>query len=175
MAPEANFTEVSVNRTYNEGTTITLVCTSSGGPNNTYQWQANGEALHGQSSYTLTLPNVTAFTGGIYTCIVSNIAGSNNASTLVFIFPYFLIHPHSIEVSVGSAVLLLCDAVSFPSPDYLWQRVDGENIRNNIVTNEKTLSISSVEYGDEGGYFCTVSARDDVVASNIAILTSNAF
>ena len=166
-------TEQSINNTYSEGANATLVCTSSGGPNNTYQWLENGENLHGQNSDTLNLPNVTASTGGLYTCKVSNIAGSNNASTFIFIFPYFINHPRSIEVSVGSAVLLICDAASFPSPDYLWQRSDGVNISNDIVTTERNLSISSVEYGDEGGYFCTASARDDFVPSNIAIVTGN--
>ena len=173
VAPEANLTEQSINHTYYEGNNATLVCTSSGGPNNTYQWLKNGNNLHGQNSDTLNLPNVTASTGGIYTCMVSNIAGSHNASTFVFIFPYFINHPHSEEVSVGSAVLLICDAVSFPSPGYLWQKSNGGNISNDIVINERNLSISSVEYGDEGGYFCTASAREDSVPSNVAILTGN--
>ena len=173
VAPEANLTEQSINRTYYVGANATLVCTSSGGPNNTYQWLENGENVHGQNSDTLNLPNVTVSTGGVYTCIVSNIAGSNNASTFVFIYPYFINHPHSNEVSVGSAVLLICDAVSFPSPDYLWQRSDGANISNDIVTNERNLSISSVQYGDEGGYFCTASARKESVPSSITILTGN--
>ena len=166
-------TEQSTNHTYYEGANATLVCTSSGGPNNTYQWLENGENLHGQNSNTLTSPNVTASTGGFYTCMVSNIAGSNNASTFVFIFPYFINHPHSDEVSIGSAVLLICDAASFPSPDYSWQRSDGMNIRNDIVTNERNLNISSVKYGDEGGYFCTVSAQEDSIQSNIAIVSGN--
>ena len=105
--------------------------------------------------------------------MVSNIAGSNNASTFIFIFPYFISHPQSEEASVGSAVLLICDAASFPSPDYLWQRSDGMNIRNDIVIHERNLSISSVEYEDEGGYFCTASARVVSVPSNIAIVTGN--
>ena len=173
MAPEANLTEESRNRTYKEGATATLVCTSTGGPNNIYRWLKNGENLHGQDSDTLTLSNVTASTGGIYTCMVSNIAGGSNASTFVFIFPYFIDHPRSHEVSVGSSVLLICDAVSFPSPDYLWQRSDGENISNDIAINEKNLSISSVEYGDEGGYFCNASAGEGSVQSQIAIVTGN--
>ena len=173
MAPEANLTEASVNRTYKEGDTATLVCTSSGGPSNTYQWLANGENLHGQNFDTLTLPDVTASTGGVYTCAVSNIAGRSNASTFVFINPYFINHPRNIEVSVGSAVLLICDAASFPSPDYLWQRADGVNIRNDTVTNERNLSISSVEYGDEGGYFCTALAREGSLQSDIAIVTGD--
>ena len=166
-------TEQSINRTYHEESNATLECTSSGGPNNTYQWLHNEQNIHGQKSDTLTLPTVAASTGGLYTCMVSNNAGSSNASTFVFIFPYFINHPHSDEVSVGSALLLICDAASFPSPDYLWHRSDGENISHDIVINERNLSISSVEYGDEGGYFCTVSAREDSVPSSIAIVTGN--
>ena len=164
-------TELSINRTYYQGANATLVCASSGGPNNIYQWLENGETLHGQNSDILTLPNVTASTGGVYTCMVSNIAGSNNASTILFIYPYFIDHPLSIEVSVGSEVSLICDAASFPSPDYLWQRADGESIRNDIVTNERNLSIAGVEFGDEGGYFCTASAAGGSLQSQIGIVT----
>ena len=144
-----------------------------GGPGNLYQWQADGANISGETSEILMLPNVTATTGGMYTCVVTNIAGSNNASTFVFIFPYFINHPHSDQVSVGSAVILICDAVSFPSPDYLWQRADGGNISSDTVTNERNLSISSVEYGDEGGYFCNASVGEDSIQSQIAIVTGN--
>ena len=172
VSPLANLTEAN-NITYTQGSTATLECTSLGGPENLYQWQADGANISGETSEILMLPNVTATTGGMYTCVVTNIAGSNNASTFVFIFPYFINHPDSDQVSVESAVILICDAVSFPSPDYLWQRADGGNISSDTVTNERNLSISSVEYGDEGRYFCNASVGEDSVQSQIAIVTGN--
>ena len=157
MAPEANLTTQSINRFYNEGTTATLVCTSFGGPNNTYQWQGNGTNLGGQNSDTLALPNVSASTGGIYTCIVSNIAGSDSINTSVFVAPYFVNQPLDQQVSVGSPLLIICDVEAFPNPDYLWERVDGRSIRNGIATDGRILNISTVNFGDEGEYYCKSS------------------
>ena len=149
-------TAQSINRTYDEGATATLMCTSSGGPNNTYQWQTNGTDLEDQDSQILTLPNVTASTGELYTCVVSNTAGNDSISTFVFISPYFEFHPSDHQVSPSSNVVLVCGAVSFPNPEYLWQRVDGGNITSGAII-ERILNISSVQYGDEGEYFCNAS------------------
>jgi hypothetical protein len=110
---------MGINVTYSQGYTATFQCTSSGGPDNTYQWQTDGNILNGETSGTLTLPNITTSTGGMYTCIVSNIAGNDSASTFVFVDPYFVSQPNSHH---GTTVVLICDALSFPDPQYLWQR-----------------------------------------------------
>jgi hypothetical protein len=172
VSPQANLTEPSINNTYYQGSTATLVCTSLGGPNNTYQWWAKETDIIGETAETLTLPNVTASTGGMYTCIVSNTAGNHSASTFVFIHPYFEVDPSDQQTSVGSCVVLVCDAVAFPSPEYLWQRLDGESISSNTVT-ERNLSITSVQYGDEGEYFCNASVRGITIQSRNGLITGN--
>ena len=47
------------------------MCTSHGGPNNTYQWQANDTDILGETLAMLTLADVDALTGGLYTCMVT--------------------------------------------------------------------------------------------------------
>jgi hypothetical protein len=145
-----------------------LECTSSGGPNNTYQWLANGIDLTGETSGNLTLPNVTAATGGIYTCMVSNIAGSHNTSTFVYIYPYFVNQPLDFQVSMGSTLEVVCDTKAFPEPEYLWHRVDGMDIRSEIETNQRNLTISSVEFNDNGDYYCNASG---IVQSQSFLIT----
>jgi hypothetical protein len=129
-----------------------------GGPNNTYQWKVNGSDLDDETLPILRLPNITAESGGEYTCVVTNLAGSHNASTFLFVYPYFLSHPGDMQVSLGSTILLTCDAVGFPNPDYLWALADGRIIRSD-VSDGRVLNITDVRFGNGGRYSCSASGR----------------
>jgi hypothetical protein len=163
-------TNGSINQTYFNGQMAALECVSMGGPNNTYLWQANGKELIGEVLHILMI-NITHESGGEYTCFVSNLAGRHSASTFLFVYPYFLSHPGDVQVSLGSMILLTCDAVGFPSPEYLWQRADGRGIRGGVVNNRRTLRISNVEFGDEGEYFCNASGSGVTVQSSNGTIT----
>ena len=167
--PEADLTENSINTTYSQGENATLQCTSMGGPNNTYQWLHNETVIEGETSENLTRPFVIVTTGGEYTCVVSNLAGNHNASTFLFVYPYIVSDPLSVYVSTGLAVVLTCGAEAFPNPEYLWVRPDGRNISGENYG--RNLSISIIEYGNEGEYYCNASARGETAMSEIAIIT----
>jgi hypothetical protein len=147
-----------------------LECTSTGGPNNIYQWQANGTNLENEILPTLTILKITADSGGEYTCVVSNLAGSHNTSTFLFVYPYFLSHPGDVQVSLGSLILLTCDAVGFPSPEYLWQRVDEMQIMGSAVIDRRDLN-TTAKLGDEGEYYCTAFGRGISIQSQSAFVT----
>ncbi|SMN00269.1 HK97 major tail subunit [uncultured Candidatus Thioglobus sp.] len=162
----------SSNQTYSLREMAILQCSSMGGPNNTYQWQAKGTYIDGEISQILILSNVTASTGGMYTCVVSNLAGNHSASTFVFVYPYIVEEPPAIiTVSTGSPVLIICDVESFPSPEYLWLRIEDRIFREGTLNNSASLNISSIQYGDEGGYYCNASARGRTVQSQLAVIT----
>ena len=84
MSPEgsvsSSLSPVLVSQTHN----TTLNCSSSGGPDNMYQWFHEGSILPGETNPTLTLTNVMVSNEGNYICRVSNAAGSEN-STVVLI------------------------------------------------------------------------------------------
>ncbi len=141
-----------------------------GGPNNTYLWQANGTELVGETLQILVLPNVTASTGGMYTCVVSNQAGNDSASTSVFVYPYFVSQPRDVVVSVGSSAMLICVVESFPNPAYQWQRMDGRPIHGGVSTIGRNLTISSIQYGDEGEYYCNASANGQTIVSEVGVI-----
>ena len=171
VSPQAIVTEDSINVTYNFQDSATLQCAGLGGPNNTYQWNADGRNLSEDTYQNLTLANVSAINGGIYTCVVSNLAGNDSDSTFVFVNPYFVFHPVDVRTSSGSAVVLVCGAEAFPNPEYMWLRDDGSTIRNDFQS--RNLNISSIEYGDEGGYYCNASAREVEVMSQVAVITGS--
>ena len=170
VAPQAS---VSPNQTFSLGDTSSLNCTGRGGPDNFYQWQFNGEDILGENSTVLTLSIVNASIGGEYSCVVTNRAGNNTASTFVFISPYFVTQPVNTEGSNGSAVNLTCRAEAFPEPEYQWGHIDGAAIRDHIMgTNSTTLIFTPFMFGDEGQYYCNVTASGRTIQSDSITLTS---
>jgi hypothetical protein len=109
--------------------------------------------------------------GGLYTCEVSNLAGNHTASTFVYVNPYIVNEPVGSEFVIGASAVLSFGVESFPNPEYLWQRSDRQAIRFDISTNGSNFSIPSIEYGDEGEYYCIASVRGVSVMSEIAVIT----
>ena len=136
---------------------IMLICTSGGGPNNTYQWEKDGTVLDGETSDTLTLVNVNASFGGNYTCTVGNTAGNESASIILHVAPYIVIPLEEQTLTTdGSYVNITCGADGFPSPTMSW--VDMTNAE---VVNTSLLEFSPVMFGDEGLYRCVATAEID--------------
>ena len=46
---------ISADATYTEGDNVTLNCSSSGGPDNLYQWQVNSTNIQGETFHELVL------------------------------------------------------------------------------------------------------------------------
>ena len=170
--PLATIVSASVNQTYRRDDVAILMCTSHGGPNNTYQWQANDTDILGETLAMLTLADVDALTGGLYTCMVTNAAGNDSDTTFVFVAPYFISEPINEETSNGLLVTLQCVAEAFPSPTYLWARTDGVPIRGDLLTITSIFVFSPVLFGDEGNYYCNATSRDEVAHSQDVTLTS---
>ena len=164
--------EASINQTYKLEENATLECNSTGGPNNTYLWQKDGVYITDATSIVLELASVTVLTGGIYTCVASNAAGMHSASTFLFVFPYF--HEQPVEVILTSAESKLnvsCVAVAYPDPEYQWGREDDGEIRMEILTNQSVFMISSVQFGDEGNYYCNATSNGLVNTSRSTNVT----
>ena len=172
MSPEATLTQDSINQTYRLGENATLVCNSTGGPGNSYLWLKDGRDLNGENSSVLTLLDITVTTGGTYTCMVSNAAGNHSTSTLLFVFPYFLQQPLEVVLtSAESSVNITCVAVSFPDPEYQWEHEDGRVIREDILVNMSILTISRIQFGDEGNYYCNALSNGFINSSLNALVT----
>ena len=63
---------------------VTLFCASLGGPNNTIQWSFSGVDLPGENGPILNVTRIDAADGGNYICTVSNIAGVDQATVMLF-------------------------------------------------------------------------------------------
>ena len=64
------------------GSSETLICGAQGGPNNTFEWtNSQGQVI--SNSTQLEFPSITGSDGGLYTCTVTNAAGSDNVNTTI--------------------------------------------------------------------------------------------
>ena len=160
-----------VNRTYDLGENVILECIVDGGPDNTLRWQFNG--LDIAIEPVLMISNVNALDGGEYTCVVSNAAGSDSANTFLYVAPYFITQPMDTPTNYGGTVNLTCEAEAFPSPEYQWQRADGELIMNAIMTNASMLVIEPVVFDNQGDYYCVVSSLNETEVSQTVTITGN--
>ena len=79
----------------------------------------NGNIIGNDSM--LEVMDIDASSGGVYTCIVSNAAGSDSASTTLYVAPYIVTPLEEQTLTTnGSNVSISCDADGFPNPSVSW-------------------------------------------------------
>ena len=134
-----------------------------GGPNNTFLWEKNGTIIGNDS--TLKLMTIDASYGGDYSCIVSNAAGADSASTTLYVAPYIItpLQKQILSTVDGSSVIINCSAAGFPTPTVNW--VD---MLNTEVSSTPQLWFNPVVFGDEGLYRCIASS--DINGTNFAAI-----
>ena len=142
---------------------------------NEFQWTLNNENLTNETGPVLDLSDITADShGGVYTCTVSNEAGSDEDSFTVNVSPIFTQQPVLIVVEVLIQIELECRASGFPEPTYQWFKVGGELSGNVTGDNTSRLRFNPVYYGDEGDYFCQVTSGNITINSSTATLAGRA-
>ena len=139
------------------GGNVTFSCSAQGGPGNEYQWQHNGVGMMSEMSNTLTIDNIGAVNGGSYTCVVSNAAGNDSATATLFVAPTIVTQPADILTRNGTVVNFTCEAESFPTPEYQWEKYDETVDTFIIVSSDPVFEFSPAVFGDEGTYRCVAS------------------
>ena len=156
------------------GGTVIFNCSAQGGPDNTYQWQNDGEDLMNETDANLIVSNITARNGGNYTCVVSNAAGNDSVTAVLYVEPIIVTQPTDILTRNGTVVSFTCAAESFPASDYTWQKYIEETDSFDTVSSGPVLEFTPAVFGDEGSYRCVASLPVDTsrnATSQLAILT----
>ena len=169
VSPEGGVAVSPIDIISSLGDSVTLVCTAKGGPNNSFVWERDGKIIANDS--IVHLVSINASDGGNYTCTVSNAAGTDSTSTILYIAPY-VVTPLEEEILTfnGSNVNLNCDATGFPIPSVYW--IDSQDVR---VSSTSQLQFSPVMFGEEGLYRCIGSTTingSDFTAMNETTLIS---
>ena len=69
--------------TVENGDTLILTCTASGGPDNTFRWSKDGGDIAESTNGILNI-TVAATDGGVYECVVNNTAGYSSANITIY-------------------------------------------------------------------------------------------
>ena len=105
---------------------------------------------------TLTVSEVEINNGGEYTCTAGNEAGSDSASSILYIRP--VITPAMILTSAGENVTLTCGVQDTPPGTFQWEKMNLTGMFNPLANeSERNLTLYPVEFGDEGTYRCIVN------------------
>lgn len=171
VSPETSVQVSPINNIFNFEDNTTITCSFLGGLNNTIVWSKDGEDIDGESEPQIIITNVSSSDGGLYTCTVSNNAGSGNASTSLLVAPYFITHPSEVLARNDTVRSFSCLAEAFPEPMYNWFRLDAQEIRSTVKgKTDSTLIFDPILFGDEGVYYCVATSNNVTRSSTAAIL-----
>ena len=165
-------------QTVSAGNNASFAVVASGTAPLSHQWRLNGANINGATGATLTLTSVTVGqSGGNYSCVVTNIAGSATSSTATLtvnaalIAPTITTQPVSRTVTAGTNVSFTIAATGTAPLSYQW-RLNSVDVGG---ATSSTLTLTSVTTGQSGGsYSCFVSNVAGTATSSAATLTVNA-
>jgi hypothetical protein len=143
---------------YQSNLTLNVVATAPGQLNGFplhYQWQFNGTNILGANAASYTF-NVTAYSSGTYSVLVSNAAGGTSAVWQVTVYyPGLLItqQPTDQYQIAGGSVSFTGSAVASNTVTYRWT-FDGTNIAG---ATSPSLTLTNMQAARQGYYNFTVS------------------
>lgn len=136
------------------------------GSNLTYQWRKDGVDIAGATTASYSKTNAALADGGVYTCVVTNSAGSitsDPASLVVsMLAPNIKAQPVAITVKEHETITLSVEAVG-SNLTYQWKK-DGVNIQGATATS---YTKSGALLTDAGSYVC-------IIANQLGSVTSDA-
>ena len=89
--------------------------------------------------------------------------------SLLRIIPDIATDPDDVIATIGTTVILTCNATGADNLTYQWIRMGSGNIDTGVST--KTLTIDNVSIDDSGKYRCIVSSDGATVTSGCGALT----
>ncbi|XP_073953751.1 Down syndrome cell adhesion molecule 4 isoform X2 [Choristoneura fumiferana] len=164
-----------------------------------FRWEKNGQPVTSspyapsgiitrrmdEYSSSLVIEHITSLHSGNYTCIASNVAGSERFTVplTVNVPPRWRLEPNDVAVAAGHDVTLQCQADGYPKPTITWKKAVGNTPGeykdfmfegSSRVLDNGSLVFERVTKDSEGHYLC--EARNDIGAglSKLIFLKVNA-
>ncbi|KAI9529207.1 hypothetical protein NQZ68_013514 [Dissostichus eleginoides] len=157
-APKLSSVSVSPSAEIEEGSSVTLTCSSDANPAANYTWYKENQTVFQGTEGSYNFTSISSEDRGIYYCKSENQYGEIN-STSLFIdvqyapkLPSVSVSP-SAEIEEGSSVTLTCSSDANPAANYTWYK--NETSYSSILNEEPQFVFSSINSSDSGEYFCS--------------------
>ena len=158
-------------KTVPAGTNVTFSVSALGTPPFGYFWKSNNLDFTFTTSSSLTLTNVQTNSVGIYSVLVSNVAGTATSSNAVLVVtsspPVITVQPASAARALRGNALFQAAAEGSEPLTYQWQF----NSNNLSLATNRDLIFGPIQASNSGFYRIVASNLFGTVASTNAFLT----
>uniref|UniRef100_A0A3Q4IGM2 B-cell receptor CD22 n=1 Tax=Neolamprologus brichardi TaxID=32507 RepID=A0A3Q4IGM2_NEOBR len=137
-----------------EGNSVTLTCSSDANPAAKYTWYKGNNNKPLSVDTQLVFTSIQRSESGQYRCRAYNRVGATSDTISIHVkyppkFVSVSVSP-SNEISEGSSVTLTCSSDAKPTANHFWYKDDDQT----PLSNERQLSITSIQSFDSGEYVC---------------------
>ncbi|XP_056440775.1 B-cell receptor CD22-like [Gadus chalcogrammus] len=138
-----------------EGSSVTLSCSSDANPAAEYTWFKNNQPLHWEPSQPHTFPSVRPEDRGTYRCQAENKYGQLSSNSIFMDVQYAPKTPSvtvspSGEIEEGSSVTLSCSSDANPAAEYTWFKEHEDSVRE----SGQNYTINNITSEHGGNYYC---------------------
>lgn len=157
------------NQIVSVGQNVSFSVTATGTEPLTYQWRLDGANLPGATASSYTKPDVQPPNAGLYSVVVTNVAGSvtsSNALLTVYLPPSITTQPQSVTVNQGSNATFTVVAIGTEPLTYQWN-FSGLPIAN---ATDSQWTITNARPADGGSYSVDViNVAGQITSSNATL------
>ncbi|KAI9529156.1 hypothetical protein NQZ68_013463, partial [Dissostichus eleginoides] len=170
-APKLPSVSVSHSAEIEEGSSVTLTCSSDANPAANYTWNKKNQTLFQGAVGSYHVTSISSEDRGIYYCRAENQYGEIN-STSLFVdvlyapkLPSVSVSP-SAEIEEGSSVTLTCSSDANPAANYTWYKENEDSPK----ASGQIFNITDFRAEHSGSYSC--GAQNKLGRSNSTLTLS---
>ncbi|KAI9529157.1 hypothetical protein NQZ68_013464 [Dissostichus eleginoides] len=153
--PKLPSVSVSPSAEIEEGSSVTLICSSDANPAANYTWNKKNQTLFQGAVGSYHVTSISSEDRGIYYCRAENQYGEIN-STSLFVdvlyapkLPSVSVSP-SAEIEEGSSVTLTCSSDANPAANYTWYKENEDSPK----ASGQIFNITDFRAEHSGSYSC---------------------
>ncbi|KAM4611960.1 B-cell receptor CD22-like [Polymixia lowei] len=161
-SPKIPSVSVSLSGEIEEGSSVTLTCSSDANPPAKYTWykeKGDPDSRHKNTGQHLSFVSIQSSDSGKYYCAAQNDLGNNTSDSILVDVKYAprntsVLVSLSGEIEEGSSVTLTCSSDANPPAKYTWYKDSRHK------NTGQDLSFVSIQSSDSGKYYC--AAQNDL-------------